>query len=58
MFEHNTDFFDVSFLFLMIKNVLLEGECHSIEAIVALVFCLESAKIAYFNFLIDFCVFF
>ena len=44
--------------FLMIKNVLLEGECHSIEAIVALVFCLESAKVAYFNFLIDFCVFF
>ena len=43
--------------FLMIKNVLLEGECHSIEAIVALVFCLESAKVAYFNFLIDFCVF-
>ena len=41
----------------MIKNVLLEGEPHSIEATVALVFCLESAKVTYFNFVIDFCVF-
>ena len=37
-------------MFLSFSNVLLEGECHSIETIVTLVFCSESAEVAYFPY--------
>ena len=38
-------------MFLSFSNVLLEGECHSIETIVTLVFCSESFEVAYFPYL-------
>ena len=37
-------------MFLSFSKVLLEGECHSIETIVTLVFSLESAEVAYFPY--------
>ena len=40
----------ISLMFLSFSNVLLEGECHSIETIVTLVFCLESVEVAYFPY--------